>query len=84
MAARKGSKTNGSSDASSENQAHDSLLAAEAALEQAIASTLRSLPRSSSLVQMMEGMRLDSAILHEQNDTDLASAADFLKWWREQ
>ncbi|KAK9899310.1 hypothetical protein P389DRAFT_209283 [Cystobasidium minutum MCA 4210] len=66
-----------------EKEAYESLLAARTALKEAIAHTLKSLPRSTSLTEMMAGMKMgDSAQGTEGETVQFNSAGDFVDWWR--
>jgi hypothetical protein len=56
---------------------------AEKMLADAIATSLKSLPKSTSLVQMMDSIRIDTAAADASDENSLGCAGDFVSWWRD-
>lgn len=80
---KRGVKPATATENSCEKNAYESLLAAEGILGEAIAVALKSLPRSTSLIQMMENMHVNAADAGENAQGGLQCAGDFVDWWRE-
>lgn len=82
-AGKKVPKSSNTPQASAEKLAYEALVKAETILANAIATSLRSLPKSTSLVQMMDSIRIDTAALDASDEDSLGCAGDFVSWWRD-
>ena len=82
-AGKKAPKSSITTHASTEKLAYEALLAAEAILADAIGTALRSLPKSTSLVQMMDSIRIGAKTPEVSDEDALGCAGDFVSWWRD-
>jgi hypothetical protein len=65
-----------------EKSAHEALLAAEQMLGAAVSAALQALPRSTSILKMMETLKIDAE--KASDSSHFGKAGDFVAWWRAQ